>query len=65
MIFLTGTIINDGQTGGELEAKPNPFIDEEEEILLPDGGTVGTEEGDIIIPDVTGDSDFNADEAYY
>lgn len=65
-ILLTSTDVGGpwGSQPGEF-AKPDPFLDEEEEeILLPDG-SVGAEEGDIIIPDVTGDSDFNADEAYY
>lgn len=66
MVILSGTTINDGQTGGELEAKPNPFIDEEEEIILPDGGSVTTNGEDVIIaPDSSADFSTETDEAYY
>lgn len=48
------------------EAKPDPFLDEEEEIILPDGGTVLPDGDDFtIIPDTSGECAFDADEAYY
>ena len=67
MMFLTGTTINDGQTGGKREwAKPDPFLDEEEEIILPDGGSVATNGEDVIIaPDSGADFSTETDEAYY
>ena len=58
--------IDDLQSDGELQwAKPDSFLDDEEEIILPDGGAVGTEDGDIVIPDISTDSTFTTDEAYY
>ena len=66
LVILSGTTIDDGQSGGELEAKPNPFLDEEEEIILPDGGSVATNGEDVIItPDSGADFSTETDEAYY
>ena len=65
MQFLTGSLPWLPSADDGVEAKPDPFLDEEEEIILPDGGVVSAGEGDVIIPDVSGDSDFNVDEAYY
>jgi len=49
-----------------VDAKPNPFVDEEEEIILPDGGSVTTNGEDVIIaPDSTSDFSSETDEAYY
>lgn len=68
MVFLTqtSTVIDIGQSTGGLDwAKPDPFIDDEEEIILPDGGSVETDSGDVIIPDVPVDPSYDVDEAYY
>lgn len=68
MILLTGTTINDGQTGGGLQmARPDAFEDGEEEIILPDGETVSTDGEDILIPGVTSADPLEVswDEAYY
>jgi len=67
MSILTTTVIDHGQSGGELQAKPNPFLDEEEEeIILPDGGSVATNGEDVIIaPDSSADFSTETDEAYY
>lgn len=49
-----------------VDAKPDPFLDEEEEIILPDGGAVKTNGEDVIItPDSTTDFSSATDEAYY
>lgn len=50
----------------DVMAKPDPFLDEEEEIILPDGGSVITNGEDVIIaPDSTSDFSSETDEAYY
>lgn len=51
----------------EVKAEPNPFLDEEEEIIiLPDGGEFVTNGEDVIIaPEVPSDFSSNTDEAYY
>ena len=67
MIILSGLSINEGQTGGGFQfAKPDPFEDEEEDIILPDGETMIIEENDIILPSAE-DSGYTFDEdaAYY
>ena len=69
VVVLSGGY-DDGQVRsgwhGMDEAKPNPFLDEEEEILLPDGGSVTTNGEDVIvIPDSSSDFSAETDEAYY
>lgn len=68
LVILDSNIVLPGVQSGTEEidwAKPDPFIDdEEEEIFLPDGGSVITDGEDIVItPDATGG--IAADEAYY
>lgn len=63
MILDGGIVVGDGTNGGVDDAKPNPFIDEDDEIILPDG-SVNVGDGEVIIPN-DGSSDFSADEAYY
>ena len=63
MIFLTGPSVNENQSNGQYQwAKPDTFEDEEEDILLPEGETVLTENNDVVVPQVTGELDFTADE---
>lgn len=66
MVLLTGIDVGGwGSQPGEF-AKPDPFLDEEEEIILPDGGSVATNGEDVIItPDSTTDFSGATDEAYY
>lgn len=67
LMILTG--YDDGYLGSgwnDIEAKPNPFVDEEEEIILPDGGSVTTNGEDVvIIPDTPVEMGSDADVAYY
>lgn len=66
MAVLSGTLPYRPSGWDDVEAKPDPFLDEEEEeeIFLPDGGSVMTDGEDIVItPDATGGIDI--DEAYY
>ena len=66
MQFLTGSLPWLPSADDGVEAKPDPFLDEEEEIILPDGGSVATNGEDIIItPDSTTDFSNATDEAYY
>lgn len=66
MSLLSGIDVGGWGSKPDEFAKPNPFVDEEEEIILPDGGSVATNGEDVIVaPD--GGTDFSAatDEAYY
>lgn len=66
MIILSGTIgENDGGSQVNWDARPDPFLDEDDDfIMTPDGASVTTGDGDII---PSGDGNFAAetDEAYY
>lgn len=66
-MILTGKVIDDGQSGGGLQmARPDPFEDGEEDIVLPDGETVNVYGNDIILPS-GGEAvpPFEEEEAYY
>ena len=68
LIVLSTIGEDDGGSKWDFNAKPDPHLDEEGEVLFPDGGSAESESGDLIVtPDSSGNVvvGTDSDEAYY
>lgn len=67
LLVLSSGIVIGGGTSGDLNwAKPQPYEDENEDILLPDGETINVEGNDFVAPpDIEINLDYDEDMAYY
>ena len=67
MMILTSGVIDEGQSGGGFQfAKPDPFVDEDEDLILPDGESIGVEGNDFVAPpEIEINLDYDDNIAYY